>query len=141
MKRRCVLALVLFTVALLTACGGSSPSSSSSRSTPLFTSTPVTQASQGVAYSYQLAAIDPAGGSVTFALSTMPSGATLGGNTVNWTPTAAESRVSNNFVATATTSSMDGDARGNYHCELGYNLLVAEWPSAGIGTGCASIGD
>lgn len=89
---------------LLSGCGGGS-TNSSHPSTPIFTSTPVTGGEQGVAYTYQIAATDPAGGSVTFALTTGPMGATLSGSALNWTPTAAESRVSNNFTVTATTTS------------------------------------
>ncbi|MGA3193602.1 MAG: fibronectin type III domain-containing protein [Terriglobales bacterium] len=89
---------------LLTACG-SSGSSSSHGLAPIFTSVPVTAATQDVAYSYQLAAVDPSGGSVTFALTTGPTGATISGSTISWTPTGAQSRVSNNFEVTATTTS------------------------------------
>jgi hypothetical protein len=86
----------------LVACGSSSNSTPQS---PVFTSTPVIAASQDTGYSYQLAATDPSGGTVTFSLVTEPAGATLSGSTINWTPTAAESRVSNSFTAKATTSS------------------------------------
>ncbi len=100
-------AVSVFTAAsllLLTACG-SSGSASSHGLAPIFTSAPVMAATQDVAYSYQLAAVDPSGGSVTFALTTAPTGATISGSTISWTPTAAQSRVSNNFEVTATTTS------------------------------------
>ncbi|MFZ3263898.1 MAG: fibronectin type III domain-containing protein [Terriglobales bacterium] len=97
--------LALLMSALLTACGSSGSSTSHSGQAPIFTTAPVTAATQDVAYSYQLAAVDPAGGSVTFALTTGPTGAAISGNTVSWTPTAAQSRVSNNFEVTATTTS------------------------------------
>jgi hypothetical protein len=42
-----------------------------------------------VAYSYQLAACDPVSGRVAFALTTAPTGTTVTGNTVNWTPAYA----------------------------------------------------
>jgi hypothetical protein len=71
----------------------------------VFTSVPVTAATQDVAYTYQLAAVDPAGGTVTYSMTTSPTGAALSGSTVTWTPTAAESRVSNSFAVTATTTS------------------------------------
>ena len=72
---------------------------------PVFTSTPVTAASQDTSYNYGLAATDPSGGTVTFSLISAPAGATLTGNTINWAPTAAESRISNSFTAKATSSS------------------------------------
>jgi hypothetical protein len=90
--------------ALVTGCGSSS-GAHTQPSTPVFTSVPATAATQGVAYTVQLAAVDPAGGSVTFSLPQAPTGAALSGSTVTWTPTAAQSRVSNSFMATATTAS------------------------------------
>lgn len=50
-------------------------------------------------------ATDPAGGTVTFALTASPTGATLSGDTLSWTPTVAESRVSNSLTVTATSTS------------------------------------
>ena len=89
---------------LLTACGGGSNSTTNSHSAAVFSSTPPTAASEGSAYTYQLAATDSAGGSVTFALTAAPMGAMLNGSAVSWTPTSAQSRVSNSFTVTATTS-------------------------------------
>jgi len=86
----------------LVACGSGSHSTPQN---PVFTSTPVTAASQGMTYTYQLAATDPSGGTVTFSLSTAPAGAALSGSTITWVPAAAQSRVSNSFTAKATTSS------------------------------------
>jgi len=100
--RALCLPLVAVSLGFLVACGSGSHSAPLS---PVFTSTPVTAASQGVSYSYTLAATDPAGGTVTFSLVTEPAGSTLAGSTINWTPTAAESRASNSFEAMATTSS------------------------------------
>jgi hypothetical protein len=109
MQRRRLLTLAVvflatIPVALLTACG-SGGGTHTPPSTPVFTSMPATAATQGVAYTTQLAAIDPAGGSVTFSLPKSPAGAALSGNMVTWTPTAAQSRMSNGFMATATTAS------------------------------------
>jgi hypothetical protein len=99
---------ILFFLAPLTSCGGGNGSGSSTStaqsSTPAFSSTPVTAASQGTAYTYQVTASDPAGSAITYALTSAPTGATISGNTVNWTPTGAQSRVSNSFTVTATTS-------------------------------------
>jgi len=114
--------LVVLLLAFAMGCGSSSSSSHQSQP-PVFTSSPVTAATQGDAYSYQLAAVDPAGGSVTFALTTSPSGATLATNTISWTPTAAESRVSNNFEVTATTSS-GGSATQSWTVTPGGTITV-----------------
>jgi len=104
MRRSFFLSVIGVMVALLASCGSNSSSSPHSSSAPIFTSTPVTVAEQSVAYSYQVAATDPSGGTVTFSLTTAPSGAALSGSTVSWTPTAAQSRVPNNFTVTATSS-------------------------------------
>ena len=72
--------------------------------TPVFTSTPPTAAAQDTAYSYSITATDPAGGTVSFALTTGPAGAAVSGNSLSWTPAAAQSRLSNGFTVTATTS-------------------------------------
>jgi hypothetical protein len=90
--------------AALVSCGGGS-SSTPPPPSPLFTSTPVTSATEAVAYSYTLSASDPARGSVTFALITAPSGASLSGNILTWTPAHAQSRLADNFTVTATTTS------------------------------------
>ena len=100
--RLCLLSLAVSAAAVLSACG--SGSAHSVPQAPVFTSTPGTAASEGVAYSYQLAATDPAGGTVTFSLTAAPSSATLSGNTLTWTPAPAQSRVSNSFTVTATTT-------------------------------------
>ena len=71
---------------------------------PTFTSTAPTSATEGVTYSYQVTATSPDSSPITFSLATAPSGATLSGNTVSWTPTHAESRTSNAFTVTATTA-------------------------------------
>ena len=71
---------------------------------PVFTSTPGTAASQGAAYGYTVTATDPAGGSVMFALSSAPTGASFSGSTLAWTPAAAQARIADNFTITATTS-------------------------------------
>jgi hypothetical protein len=103
MLKRALLVLSLLSAAILAACGGSS-SGIQPKTAPIFTSAPVTAAAQGVPYSYTPAAVDPAGGTVTFALTTGPTGATLSGGTISWTPTAAQSRTSNSFTVTASTS-------------------------------------
>src|SRR5271157_5428436 len=84
--------------------GGSGGGHMISAQPPIFTSAPVTAAAQGAAYSYQVAATDPSGGTVSFVLTTGPTGASLSGSAVSWTPTAGQSRTSNSFTVTATSS-------------------------------------
>jgi hypothetical protein len=67
----------------------------------MFTSTPNSQASEGLSYGYQVAA---SGTGVTFFLSSAPTGATLSGSTISWIPTAAQSRTANSFTVTAIAS-------------------------------------
>jgi hypothetical protein len=90
---------------LLAGCGGGSTSMQPPPPpVPMFTSTPVTAAEEGMPYSYELAATVAGSSAITFALTTAPPGATLSSRTINWTPTHAESRVSNSFTAIATTA-------------------------------------
>ena len=89
--------LILF---LLTACS-SGNNTTPVPVAPVFSSTPGTQAVEGSAYTYQLAA---SGTAVTFSLTNAPIGATLSGNMISWTPTAQQSRISNSFTITATAS-------------------------------------
>src|ERR1700694_5015598 len=88
MRALSLLLIALF-LSCLVACGGSSYSAPQN---PVFTSTPVTAASQGASYMYHMTATDPSGGTVTFSLTTAPAGAALSGATITWGPTAAESR-------------------------------------------------
>jgi hypothetical protein len=105
LARRLLLALAAASFCLLlSSCGSGNSSMHATGPAPVFSSTPVTAAAQGSAYSYQVAATDPAGGTVTFSLTTSPTGAALNSNTVTWTPTASQSRNPNNFTVTATTS-------------------------------------
>lgn len=89
-------------VFLLTACNSSNTTSAPPPAAPAFTSTPVTQAVEATPYTYQLAASGTA--AVTFSLASAPTGATLSGSTISWTPTAQQSRASNSFTVTATVS-------------------------------------
>jgi hypothetical protein len=87
-------------VFLLTACS-SGNHATPAPAAPVFTSAAVTQAVEGSPYTYQVAAT---GTAVTFSLTSEPTGATLSGNTISWTPAAEQSRVSNSFTVTATAS-------------------------------------
>ncbi len=71
---------------------------------PTFSSAAPTAAVEGQAYTYSLTAADPAGGTVSFALTSGPTNATISGDSLSWTPTHAQSRTSNAFVIQATTS-------------------------------------
>jgi hypothetical protein len=90
---------------LLVGCGGGSTSvPPPPPPAPMFTSTPVTAAEEGMLYNYELAATVSGSSAITFALTTGPAGATLSSGTITWTPTHAESRVPNSFAVTATTA-------------------------------------
>lgn len=97
-----VFAFAFLTLTLI-GCSNGGGSHSSTPQAPTFTSTPVVQAEEGVAYTYTLAATSSDKSAVAFALTSAPMGATLSGNTISWTPTHAESRVANAFTVTATT--------------------------------------
>ncbi len=58
---------------------------------PVITSLPPDTASDGVLYSYQVAATDPEGGALTYSLVSGPAGMTMdGAGLVTWTPTTAQ---------------------------------------------------
>ncbi|QVW34012.1 putative Ig domain-containing protein [Geobacter sulfurreducens] len=58
---------------------------------PLIASSPVTSATEGALYSYQVVASDPNGDSLTYALTTAPSGMSIAANgTISWTPLASQ---------------------------------------------------
>jgi len=62
-------------------------------SSPVIESDPVTTAKEGVAYTYDVEATDPNGDTLTYSLTTSPTGMTINSNTgvINWTPAAAGS--------------------------------------------------
>ena len=57
---------------------------------PLITSSPITSASVGINYTYQVRASDEDGDTLVYSLSTKPSGMTISSSSglINWTPTA-----------------------------------------------------
>ncbi|MGA9355383.1 MAG: fibronectin type III domain-containing protein [Terriglobales bacterium] len=135
---RFVLAGLLITC--FAGCGGSSHTPPQN---PTFTSTPILMAAQGTAYSYTLAATDPSGGTVSFALTSAPMGAALSGSTINWTPAASESRVSNSFTAEATTSSGGSATQSWLVTPVGtvtVNWVDTNWTSSGPISNPDSIG-
>jgi len=62
-------------------------------SSPVIESDPVTTAKEGAAYTYDVGATDPNGDTLTYSLTTNPTGMTINSNTgvISWTPTAAGS--------------------------------------------------
>lgn len=59
--------------------------------TPIITSTPIITATMGAAYTYNVTATDPDGGTLTYFLVSSPAGMTINSSTglITWTPTAA----------------------------------------------------
>lgn len=104
LRRFLIPALLCLSLETISCGGGSAGGTKISAEAPVFSTAPPTAAAQGSAYSYQVEATDPSGGTVSFALTTGPTGATMSGSMVSWTPTAAQSRTANNFTITATTS-------------------------------------
>jgi hypothetical protein len=75
--------------------------------TPVFTSQPGTTATLGTPYTYTVVATDPLNATVTFSVTTAPTGATFNTSThtITWTPTAAQVRTTtNSFTVTAKTA-------------------------------------
>jgi hypothetical protein len=86
---------------------------------PIITSSPVTSATDGDAYSYQVQATDPEGGSLSYSLPTKPSGMTISGSgLVQWTPSSAGSEA----VIVRVT-----DDKGAF-TDQAYTITVAEKP-------------
>jgi hypothetical protein len=97
----CVLLLSLF----LAGCGSSSNSIMNPPPVnPQFSSTAPTTAQEGILYTYQITATTPNMSPVTFTLAQGPTGASISGSTLSWTPTHAQSRIANQFAVTASTA-------------------------------------
>ena len=78
---------------------------------PIITSSPVTAGTLGVAYSYQVQATDPEGGSLTYSLPTKPTGMTISGSgLVQWTPSSTGS----NAVVVRVTDNKGAFAEQSY---------------------------
>jgi subtilisin family serine protease len=86
---------------------------------PVINSTPVTTATQGLVYSYSVAATDPDGNTLTYALTTTPVGMTIVSTTgvISWTPTSAQ--VGNNNVVVKVTDS------GGLFVTQSYTIVVS----------------
>jgi len=70
---------------------------------PTFTSTPPASVVGGTPYTYVVAATVAPASSITYALTQKPTGASLSGATLSWTPSASQTNVANSFTITATT--------------------------------------
>ncbi len=81
---------------------------------PVITSTPVTAATEGAPYVYQVAATDPEGGAVAFSLDAAPAGMTAGAGTglVAWIPDT--SQVGANLVVVRATGASGLFARQSF---------------------------
>lgn len=71
---------------------------------PVITSTAPASAEEGSEYTYSVVATDPAGTAITYALDLAPTGATITGNTITWTPAADQSRRENAFKVRVDTA-------------------------------------
>ncbi|MGB8338316.1 MAG: Ig-like domain-containing protein [Burkholderiales bacterium] len=89
---------------------------------PAINSVPVTIATQGFAYSYSVAATDPDGDALTYALTTAPAGMTIAASgLINWTPTNIQ--VGNQSVTVRVTDS------GGLSVNQSYTIVVAAPPN------------
>jgi large repetitive protein len=86
---------------------------------PVINSTPVTTATQGVLYSYSVGASDPDGNTLTYALTTAPTGMTIVASSglIKWTPTNAQ--VGSKNVTVRVTDS------GGLSVTQSYTIVVA----------------
>src|SRR5580704_8916022 len=118
---------------VIAACGGGSGTHVAPMA-PVFTSTPPTNALQDNPYSYSISATDPSGGTVSFALTTGPTGAAVSGSSLSWTPAATQSRLANAFTVTATTSE-GGTATQSWSVSpagtVTVNQVTTYWTSSG----------
>ena len=71
---------------------GTTPISPTENEPPAITSTPITTATVAILYTYNINATDPNGDTLTYSLTTSPSGMTINPSTgvINWTPTSGQ---------------------------------------------------
>jgi hypothetical protein len=88
-------------------------------SAPVIESTPVTTAKEGAAYTYDVEATDPNEDTLTYSLTTSPTGMTINSTTgvITWTPT--ESQVGENEVVVEVSD-------GNKSTTQSFTVTVAE---------------
>jgi len=85
-KKMLILISVFLLLPLLVGCFNAPPTNQS----PTITSTPITTATVNVLYTYNVDATDPDGDTLTYSLTTSPTGMTINSTTglINWTPTS-----------------------------------------------------
>ena len=85
-KKILILISLFLLLPLLVGCFSAPPTNQS----PTITSTPTTTATVGAAYAYNVNATDPDGDTLTYLLTTSPTGMTINSTTglINWTPTS-----------------------------------------------------
>lgn len=92
-KKTSILIFAIFLLVILVAgCGPSGPVGPvPTNQTPIITSTPITTATVGAAYIYNVTATDPDGNTLTFSLTINPPGMTINSSSglISWIPTAA----------------------------------------------------
>jgi hypothetical protein len=98
-----IAAVIFLTVMFLVGCGGGATSIGPPTQLS-FTSVPSTAAGEGQPYTYTMTVSD-SGSAVTFHVLSAPTGATLSGDTVTWTPTTEQARTLNAFSVSATAGS------------------------------------
>lgn len=86
---------------------------------PIIVSTPPTTATVGQSYTYQVVAVDPDGDALTYSLTQLPAGMTIGSTSglIQWTPVG--SQLGDNSVALKVT-----DTAGNFDTQL-YSITVS----------------
>lgn len=92
-EKTSILIFAIFLLVILVAgCGPSGPVGPvPTNQTPIITSTPITTATVGAAYTYNVTATDPDGNTLTFSLTISPTGMTINSSSglISWTPTVA----------------------------------------------------
>ena len=87
-KKTLILISLLLLLPLLVGCFSAPPTNQS----PTITSTPITTAIVAAAYAYNVNATDPDGDTLTYSLTTNPTGMTIDSTTgvISWTPTSTQ---------------------------------------------------
>jgi hypothetical protein len=107
---------------------------------PIITSTPPTTATGGTAYTYVVQASDPNSDAVIIHLISGPAGASLIGNTLTWTPTPGQERVTAAFQveasdvwgATSVPQTWGVTPAGTIHGTRLINYTLLDWATGKI---------
>ena len=142
---RFVACSVLIAISILIAGCGGGGTTTSAPLPPQFSSTPGTSAAEGILYTYSITASDPSGGTVSLEIKTGPTGASLNGNILQWTPSGTQSRLPNAFTITAKSSeggqasqswtvtpagTIHGSRVDTYWTAAGANMVPFDWTTA-----------